>query len=113
MARFLEVLGAGRSVMIFPEGGRQRGPGLGRPRSGVGYLALNSGVTVVPIYADGTGSLWRSLWRKPPLRIYHGRPIRIHPDNLERHCNADGYREFGEMVLEAIQALKDEHEAGH
>jgi cytidylate kinase len=111
MDRFLELLKDDRSIMIFPEGGRQSGLELGKPRPGVGYLALNSGRSVVPVYADGTASMWSALWRRPRLTIRHGRPIRLNGD-LSRYQNREAYRDFGEMVLAAIQSLKDEHERG-
>jgi 1-acyl-sn-glycerol-3-phosphate acyltransferase len=111
MDRFLELLRNGHSIMIFPEGGRQRGSELGRSRPGVGYLAVSSGCSVVPVYAAGTASMWSSLWRRPRLTIRYGRPIRLHGD-LSRFQNREGYREFGDMVLAAIQSLKDEHERG-
>lgn len=108
MSGCLELLGKGRSVLIFPEGGRKPGPDLGNSRPGVGYLALQSGCTVVPTYVDGTASLTKSLLRRPPLTVCYGRPIRLDPECLERYRNADGYRDFGDIVLAAIQSLKDE-----
>lgn len=111
MDRFLKLLSDGHSVLIFPEGGRQKGPGLGRGLPGVGYLALNSGASVVPVYIDGTASMKSSLFRRPRLVVRHGRPIRLDPEWLESHRHKDSYRDFGETVIAAIQALKDEHES--
>jgi 1-acyl-sn-glycerol-3-phosphate acyltransferase len=110
MDRFLGLLQARRSVLIFPEGGRQPGPDLGPSRPGVGYLALQSGCSVVPVYINGTASLKASLLRRPPLTVRYGRPIRLDPECLERYRNPDGYRDFGDVVVAAIQALKDEVE---
>jgi 1-acyl-sn-glycerol-3-phosphate acyltransferase len=111
MDRCLELLANGESVLIFPEGGRQRGPELGPARPGVGYLALNSGCSVVPIYVDGTQSMLRALLRRPRLTIRLGRPIRLDRTVIERSRNAEGYREFSHMVMAAIQALRDENVA--
>jgi len=107
---FLKLLAAGRSVLIFPEGGRVAGDALGPAKPGVGYLALNSGVAVVPIYVHGTNHLGGGLLRRPRMRVMHGRPIRLTDTDLDKYRNPDKYRDFGDMVMAAIAALKDEHD---
>jgi long-chain acyl-CoA synthetase len=47
-------LAAGRSVLMFPEGTRSPEGAIHDFKSGVGYLALNSGCDVLPIRIDGT-----------------------------------------------------------
>ncbi|MBV8358809.1 MAG: AMP-binding protein [Deltaproteobacteria bacterium] len=47
-------LAAGRSVLMFPEGTRSPDGAIYDFKSGVGYLALNSGCDVLPIRIDGT-----------------------------------------------------------
>jgi len=112
MATFVELLKGGGSVMIFPEGGRVHGGELGRPKSGVGYLALNSGVAVVPVYASGTGTLIDCLLRRRRMVFTHGRPIRVPAELLAGYQEPDSYRRYAEMVMCAIAALKDEVERG-
>jgi cytidylate kinase len=104
----VELLNAGRSLMIFPEGRRQFDGRLGRPKSGVGLLAVTTGVPVVPVYVQGTDRLSRCLIRRVQLRVVYGRPIRLAKGTSEEFMNRDSYRAHSEMVMEAIQALKDE-----
>jgi cytidylate kinase len=108
----LELLGERHSLMIFPEGSRVHTGELGKPKSGVGYLALNSGTAVVPVFVSGTDRLWRCLFRRERLYMAVGRPVRVAEETREEFRNNDGYRAYAEMVLEAIRALKDEHETG-
>ena len=72
----LELLGRGQVVVIFPEGTRHRTGSLGRPRRGVGRLALESGAPVVPIAVSGTERARRG-WRIRPVKVSVrcGRPL--------------------------------------
>ncbi len=110
MATSLAILERRRSLLIFPEGGRISGGELGSARSGVGYIAVRSGVPVVPVYLEGTDRLKDSFFRKTRVRVVHGRPIRIPPELLPELRAEDEraiYRRHSDMVMAAIQALKE------
>src|SRR4051794_8126096 len=70
------ILARGDSVLIFPEGTRIRPGALGRPKRGVGRLALESGAPVVPVAVIGTEAI-RNKWRIRPhkVRIRVGSPL--------------------------------------
>jgi len=107
----VDLLNRGRSVMIFPEGGRMSSVGFGPARSGVGYLAANTGVAVVPIYILGSGELLACLFRRRKLRVVYGAPIRIPPEmanELLESGDREMFRRFSETVMAAISALRDE-----
>ncbi len=112
--RGVEILSAGKAMMIFPEGTRQRNPdgALGQGRSGVAYLALHTGVPVMPMYGIGTNALKKCLFRHHPLIVAHGRPIRIPIDLREQYNDRAYYRDYAAMVMAAISALKDDVAAG-
>jgi 1-acyl-sn-glycerol-3-phosphate acyltransferase len=70
------VLERGGALVIFPEGTRIRTGGLGRPKRGVGRLALETGAPVVPIALMGTDNARRG-WKIRPVwvRVRCGKPL--------------------------------------
>jgi len=70
------ILARGDAVLMFPEGTRIRPGALGRPRRGVGRLALETGAPVVPVAVIGTEAV-RKGWRIRPhkVRIRVGAPL--------------------------------------
>lgn len=67
------ILERGGCVVIYAEGGRSRTGGLGEPRPGVGRLALESGVPVVPVAIHGSSGVrrWKKL-RFPKVTVQYG-----------------------------------------
>jgi 1-acyl-sn-glycerol-3-phosphate acyltransferase len=70
------ILERGDSVLMFAEGTRIRPGALGRPKRGVGRLALETGAPVVPVAVIGTEAV-RKGWRIRPhkVRIRIGSPL--------------------------------------
>jgi glycerol-3-phosphate dehydrogenase (NAD(P)+) len=58
----------GGTVLIFPEGTRIRSGSLGRPKRGVGRLALETGGSIVPVAVHGTEHVRRG-WRIRPRKV--------------------------------------------
>jgi 1-acyl-sn-glycerol-3-phosphate acyltransferase len=73
----LRILHGGGIVGIFPEGAR--GDGLARTaKPGVGYFALRTGATVVPVACHDTDALARRRGiHRPPVRFIFGAPLDV------------------------------------
>ncbi|HRV60281.1 MAG TPA: 1-acyl-sn-glycerol-3-phosphate acyltransferase, partial [Solirubrobacterales bacterium] len=70
------VLARGGTICIFPEGTRIRKGSLGKPKRGVGRLALRSGAPVLPVAVTGSENVrrgWQIRPRKVDIRV--GRPM--------------------------------------
>ncbi|MGH2954710.1 MAG: lysophospholipid acyltransferase family protein [Solirubrobacterales bacterium] len=72
------ILDRGDCVLIYAEGGRSRTGALGDPRPGVGRLALESGLPVVPVAIHG--SLGVRRWKRlqfPKVTVQYAEPMRF------------------------------------
>lgn len=72
------ILARGGCVLMFPEGRRSHEAEFGRPRPGVGRLALESGAPVVPVAIRGSDRI-RGWTRRglPQVTIRYGEPITL------------------------------------
>jgi 1-acyl-sn-glycerol-3-phosphate acyltransferase len=70
------ILERGGCMLMYPEGGRSRTGGLREPRPGVGRIALQSGVPVIPVAIHGSLGVrgWRKL-RFPKVTVQFGEPM--------------------------------------
>jgi 1-acyl-sn-glycerol-3-phosphate acyltransferase len=76
MATARGVLERGGALVIFPEGTRIRKPGLGRPKRGVGRLALETGAPVIPIAILGSDRARRGFKIRPVwVRVRCGKAL--------------------------------------
>ncbi|MDQ6606134.1 MAG: 1-acyl-sn-glycerol-3-phosphate acyltransferase [Actinomycetota bacterium] len=75
------ILGRGGSVCMYCEGGRTRtGKMADEAKPGIGRLALESGVPVVPVAILGSHQVrnWKRL-RFPKVIVQYGKPLRFEP----------------------------------
>ncbi|MDD5044960.1 MAG: lysophospholipid acyltransferase family protein [Candidatus Omnitrophica bacterium] len=75
----LKRLGSGGPLVVFPEGTRSEVPGeLLQPHAGIGFLALKSGVPVIPAFVSGTQNAWpkgSNRIKIAPISVRYGQPI--------------------------------------
>lgn len=72
------VLGHKKFACIFPEGGRSSGPEMGEFRKGIGILAKELNIGIIPVRIKGSYYSWPRgsvLPRPYPIRVVFGRPF--------------------------------------
>ncbi len=93
----------GWSLVIFPEGGRSP-DGWGQDfKGGAAYLSNRTGAPVVPVFIDGTGSIYGKGMKRPKLgktKVVFGAPLFPIEDESTRRFNA--------RIEAAVTALGDE-----
>jgi len=108
----------GKSVMTFPEGTRSRDGEIKAFKQGTFYLAIQSGVPIVPITIIGSGDIMpkRSLKVKPgKIKLIIDKPITVKDYPLEDRQelinrvrqviikNYDAYRDAGTESIRDVQ----------
>ena len=108
------ILQSGRAIALYPEGTRSLDGRLYKGRTGVAFLALETGAQVVPVGLIGTndampvGAKWPRL--KPRVTIRYGEPL-----DLSHHGPASSgraRRHATDEIMAAIHALSGQELAG-
>jgi len=70
------LLHQGEMLLVYAEGGRSRSGRLGEPKPGIGRIALESGVPIVPVAIHGSERArgWKRL-RFPKVTVQFGAPM--------------------------------------
>jgi len=103
----ITALQKGRSLLIFPEGGRSP-DGWGRPhRPGAAFVSKRTGAMVIPVYIEGTGRILPKGKKRPTrsaCAVVFGPPVCIGE-------NEDA-RAFAKRIQIRIGELSDEFSHG-
>jgi 1-acyl-sn-glycerol-3-phosphate acyltransferase len=71
-----ELIDQGEMLLVYVEGGRSRSGELGEPKPGIGRIALESGVPVVPVAIYGSAKVRRwKRFRFPKITVEFGEPL--------------------------------------
>lgn len=101
------ILASGESILIYPEGTRSRSGQLGEFKAGLGLIAAELDVPIVPVHIFGTHAALppgRNLPRLRPLRVVFGSPVRKEKRDPDRPADLV-YRRLAEKVRAAIKGL--------
>jgi 1-acyl-sn-glycerol-3-phosphate acyltransferase len=100
MKEALKRLKAGRVILIFVEGSRRIGNATSKAQAGAGFLAIKSGVPIVPVYLKGTDQVMApgtKFLKRGPVSATFGQPFFVN--------DAPTYEEASQRILDKIYAL--------
>lgn len=109
MSRAIEVLKDGGALLMFPEGSRMRDGELHPARPGIGMMAVNAEVPIVPCFISGSNRPGRWWNHGARVRITFGvaRPWR---DLVDRESDLTPgralYQQVSDAVMREIAALR-------
>jgi 1-acyl-sn-glycerol-3-phosphate acyltransferase len=113
LARAIAALKAGGGLLLFPEGSRMRDGELHSPRPGVGLMAVQGDVPIVPCYISGSNRSRGWLTRSARARLWFG-PVRGWRELAGPEADSPPgrllYQRVGEGVMREIAALKSDQE---
>lgn len=105
----MEKLSNGESILLFPEGTRSRDGTIGTFKAGLGFLSIQSGIGIIPVFVAGTDGMRTCFLRRKRLQVRIGPPVRVRSG----HRNGAGKKEYAilsSMVRSEMEMLKDEAE---
>jgi 1-acyl-sn-glycerol-3-phosphate acyltransferase len=97
------ILEHGGCMLMYPEGGRSRSGSIGEPRPGIGRVALESGVPVIPVAIHGSQGVRR--WKRfsfPKVTIQYGEPITF---PVVENPSRDQQLEVAVQVFDRVRAM--------
>jgi 1-acyl-sn-glycerol-3-phosphate acyltransferase len=98
-----DLIAEGHSLVIYPEGGRSP-DGWGQSfKGGAAYISARTGAPVVPVFIDGTGSIFGKGMKRPKpgrTRVVFGAPL--------WPVEGENTRRFNARIETAVTTLGDE-----
>jgi 1-acyl-sn-glycerol-3-phosphate acyltransferase len=90
-------------MLIYAEGGRSRTGGLGEPRPGIGRIALESGVPVVPMAIHGSADVrgWKRM-HFPKVTVQYGEPLSF---PAEAKPSRERQQEVADEVFDNVRTM--------
>jgi 1-acyl-sn-glycerol-3-phosphate acyltransferase len=103
------ILENGEMLLVYAEGGRSRTGELGEVKPGIGRIALESGVPVVPVAIHGSESVRRwKRFRFPKVTVQLGEPISFPIEHsVSRERQLEAAREIFARVREMYTDLQE------
>ncbi len=104
------ILLSGEPILIFPEGTRSRTGELQSFKPGLGLIAIEMNVPVIPVYIEGTYDSMppgKALPRRRPVRVHFGDPIlaEFYHGQTKTRPKDEVYRQLVSDVQDAVVKL--------
>jgi 1-acyl-sn-glycerol-3-phosphate acyltransferase len=104
----LFVLKSGYPLLIAPEGGRSKKPGMRKAKSGVAYLSDKANVPVIPVGICGSGEEYlkdASKGKKPLIMMRIGKSITLPPIEEKGLARREKLHHNTDLIMRKIADL--------
>jgi len=101
------ILKSGNGLTVFPEGTRSKTKDFLPVKPGIGMIARQAEVPIVPAYIHGTNQLWNCFTGRTRLSVSYGEPISaewIRSQDMTK----EGYLAIADEIMGRIVRLKTE-----
>jgi 1-acyl-sn-glycerol-3-phosphate acyltransferase len=115
LERVVRVLKSGHPLLISPEGGRTRTPGMRRGRPGLAHIIAETGVPVLPVGIVGTTSdfFTRAIRaQRPTLSLTVGLPFHLPPLAEKGESRRESRQHNVDLVMRQVAELLPEEYRG-
>ena len=102
------LLKANELLLMFPEGTRTYDGKLKQAKMGVGMIAYNTKVPVIPVYVDGSYSIWSRTAKSIHFKkcsVYYGPPVDLQAFYTQQRTK-ELYKEISDTIMDAISLLE-------
>jgi 1-acyl-sn-glycerol-3-phosphate acyltransferase len=109
-----EILRSGEPLVMFPEGTRQEGPIVEHVFDGVAYVALRTGVPIVPVGIGGSANgmpKGAKMIHPAKIHLVVGPPIEVEAPPAGERVPRRAVHELTERLQAELQVLFDEAQA--
>ncbi len=103
----VELLKGGNGLTVFPEGTRSKTKDFLPVKPGIGMIARQAEVPIVPAYIHGANQLWSCFIGRTRLSVRYGKPISAEWI-MSLEMAKEGYLAIAEEIMNRIRELKKE-----
>ena len=108
LRRIYHLLRNNEIILMFPEGTRTYDGKLMQPKLGIGMVAYNVKVPVIPVYIHGSYDIWSrnsKNIRPKPCSVYYGPPVDLEPYYRQKKSK-ELYRKISEKIMGDIEKIE-------
>ncbi len=109
LSRAIETLKSGSALLMFPEGTRMRDGELHPARPGVGMIAVQANVPILPCYISGSNRPGKWWYRGTRVRIWFGAPLpwrELAGSETDLTPGRSLYKSIGDGVMREVAQLR-------
>ena len=97
-------------LLMFPEGTRTFDGKLNQAKMGIGMIAHNTKVPVIPVYIDGSYAIFSrtaTSIRFKNCSVYYGPPVDLNALYSQQRSK-ELYKEISEKIMDAVRQLEEQ-----